>query len=159
LIGSIHLRSSYIDAAHILPNLFPFTTPAKFCVRAIVSFIRFVTHSPPTPKTILMPRTPTSASSGSILVADNSSSSSSESGSDGLLADPEPKHYRMVASLSTRLRGWSGAQIFRFGNEEVWSSSSSHSGNDSRFREQPKDPPAPVVFAGGGAVYDQWVSA
>jgi hypothetical protein len=36
-----------IEAPHILPVLFPFTTPAKFCFRAISSFSRFVTGMAP----------------------------------------------------------------------------------------------------------------
>ena len=38
---------AHTDATHILPNLFPFATPAKFCFRAISSFIRHVIHTPP----------------------------------------------------------------------------------------------------------------
>ncbi len=36
-----------LDAAHILPILFSFTTPAKYCFRAIATFIRFVTGTLP----------------------------------------------------------------------------------------------------------------
>lgn len=41
----IHLQV-YDDAAHILPVLFGFTTPGKFCYRAIANFIRHVTGIP-----------------------------------------------------------------------------------------------------------------
>ncbi|KAK1220369.1 hypothetical protein PQX77_016860 [Marasmius sp. AFHP31] len=46
----VHLQV-YDDAAHILPVLFPFTTPGKFCHRAIASFCKYVTkmNVPPTP--------------------------------------------------------------------------------------------------------------
>lgn len=37
------------DAPHILPVLFSFTTPAKFCFRAIASFCKFVTDIQPPP--------------------------------------------------------------------------------------------------------------
>ena len=33
----------YVDTAHILPVLFSFTTPAKFCFRAIATFCKHVT--------------------------------------------------------------------------------------------------------------------
>ncbi|KIP11336.1 hypothetical protein PHLGIDRAFT_21763 [Phlebiopsis gigantea 11061_1 CR5-6] len=42
----VHLQV-YDDAAHILPILFSFTTPAKYCFRAISSFTRHVTGLPP----------------------------------------------------------------------------------------------------------------
>lgn len=38
----VHLQV-YDDAAHVLPILFSFTTPAKYCFRAIATFIRYVT--------------------------------------------------------------------------------------------------------------------
>lgn len=41
----IHLQV-YDDTAHVLPVLFGFTTPGKFCYRAIANFIRHVTGIP-----------------------------------------------------------------------------------------------------------------
>jgi hypothetical protein len=38
-----------IDAAHVLPILFPFTTPGKYCYRAMASFIGHVTNPPQVP--------------------------------------------------------------------------------------------------------------
>lgn len=38
------------DSAHILPVLFSFTTPAKFCFRAIASFCKHVTGMPTIPQ-------------------------------------------------------------------------------------------------------------
>ncbi|TCD60789.1 hypothetical protein EIP91_009518 [Steccherinum ochraceum] len=43
----VHLQV-YDDAAHVLPVLFSFTTPAKYCYRAIASFIKYVTGMAPT---------------------------------------------------------------------------------------------------------------
>ncbi|KAH8984795.1 Alpha/Beta hydrolase protein [Lactarius hatsudake] len=135
---AVHLQI-YDDAAHILPNLFPFATPAKFCLV-----------------------TTDSTSSGSFLVHP-SVDSSSESGSDDPSVDVLPsgvdakaqERYRIVASLSqatTRLRGRS-AQMFRFGNEEVSRSSSRDDGQCSKgHSSEPKEPP--VVFAGAAAGYE-----
>jgi hypothetical protein len=169
---------AHIDAAHILPNLFPFTTPAKFSVRAITSFIRHVTHTPPKPvlfiPSLVTTASVSSGSSGSSL-ASPSVDSSSDSGSDCPSVDlysseaagvdaKAQERYRMIASLSqatTRLRGRS-AQIFRFGNEDLsvlGPSSRSSSWDDSHYSEelasQAKD--SPVVLAGGRAVYEHWV--
>lgn len=172
-VTPVHLQI-YDDAAHILPNLFPFATPAKFCVRAIITFIRHVTHMPPKTVLLIPPLVTTaSAPSGSFL-AHPSIDSSSDSGSDGPLADvlssetlgagaKAQERLRIVASLSqatTRLRGRS-AQIFRFGNEEVsvsGPSSQSGSRDDDWCSEGhasgPKEPP--VVFAGSGVAYEHW---
>ncbi|KAF8267935.1 Alpha/Beta hydrolase protein [Lactarius quietus] len=146
----VHLQI-YDDAAHILPNLFPFTTPAKYCARAITSFIRQVTHAPP--KTVLtLPQ-----------LATTRSASSGDSGSDGPSLEIAGERSRIVASLSQatiRLRGRS-AQIFRFGNEDVsviGPSSRSSSLDDGECSEdnasQPKEPA--VVFAGNETVYERW---
>ncbi|KIY68103.1 alpha/beta-hydrolase [Cylindrobasidium torrendii FP15055 ss-10] len=43
---AVHLQV-YDDTAHILPILFAFTTPAKFCFRAIAAFSRHVTGMKP----------------------------------------------------------------------------------------------------------------
>ncbi|KAF8963661.1 hypothetical protein BDZ97DRAFT_1939461 [Flammula alnicola] len=45
---SVHLQV-YDDSPHILPVLFSFTTPAKFCFRAMASFCKFVTEMTPIP--------------------------------------------------------------------------------------------------------------
>jgi hypothetical protein len=39
---------SCVDAAHVLPLAFTATTPAKYCYRAIATFIKHVTNMPPT---------------------------------------------------------------------------------------------------------------
>ncbi|PCH35593.1 alpha/beta-hydrolase [Wolfiporia cocos MD-104 SS10] len=44
----VHLQV-YDDAAHVLPTLFSFTTPAKYCYRAIASFCKYVTGMLPPP--------------------------------------------------------------------------------------------------------------
>ncbi|KAI3618826.1 putative lipase esterase from carbohydrate esterase family ce10 [Moniliophthora roreri] len=50
---AVHLQV-YDDTAHVLPVLFSFTTPGKFCYRAIASFCKYVTgmmNPPPTSPT------------------------------------------------------------------------------------------------------------
>ncbi|EAU91257.2 lipase/esterase [Coprinopsis cinerea okayama7 len=42
---SVHLQV-YDDTAHVLPILFAFTTPAKFCFRAMANFAKLVTGMP-----------------------------------------------------------------------------------------------------------------
>lgn len=164
---------AHTDAAHILPNLFPFATPAKFCVRAISLFIRHVTHTPPKTVLLIPPLSPTrSASSRSFLAPPRSFDGSSDSGSDDLLSSEttgvahakSQERFRIVASLSQatiRLKGRS-TQIFRFGNEEVSvvgppsRSSSQDDGSCSEdHASHPKEPT--VVFAGDAVVYEQWV--
>ena len=163
---------AHTDAAHILPNLFPFATPAKFCVRAISSFIRHVTHTPPENVLSIPPHSPTrSTSSGTLLARPRSFDSSSDSGSDSLSVDLLPsetagvgaktqERSRIATSLSQatiRLKGRS-AQIFRFGNEEtsvIEPSSRTNSRDDGSCSEDHTEPP--VVFAGDGTVYEHWV--
>lgn len=50
----VHLQV-YDDTAHILPILFPFTTPAKFCFRTIATFCKYVTGIPLAPSEQLSP--------------------------------------------------------------------------------------------------------
>ena len=40
-----------LDAAHVIPLMFIATTPAKYCYRAIATFIKHVTNMPPTTAT------------------------------------------------------------------------------------------------------------
>ncbi|PPQ79997.1 hypothetical protein CVT26_004401 [Gymnopilus dilepis] len=59
---SVHLQV-YDEAPHILPILFSFTEPAKFCFRAIASFCKLVTQMTPIPvPEAPSPPTPTSTS-------------------------------------------------------------------------------------------------
>ncbi|KAF8491456.1 lipase/ esterase [Russula emetica] len=44
----VHLQV-YDDVAHVLPILFPFTTPGKYCYRAMASFVGHVTNPPQVP--------------------------------------------------------------------------------------------------------------
>lgn len=60
------LKFSLLGACHVLPVLFLFSTPAKYCFRAMARFTRFVTG---------MPLTPTTASSLSMPIFDRATSS------------------------------------------------------------------------------------
>jgi hypothetical protein len=40
-----------IDVGHVLPILFPFTTPGKYCYRAVATFVEHVTKPPQVPVT------------------------------------------------------------------------------------------------------------
>lgn len=66
----VHLQV-YDDCAHVLPVLFAFTTPAKYCFRAIAGFCRYTTkmvklpNSPPSPHMIKLPETPVTPQSPS----------------------------------------------------------------------------------------------
>ena len=42
------------DAAHMLPTLFSFTTPAKYCYRAIATFCKFATDMFPPPSSQML---------------------------------------------------------------------------------------------------------
>ncbi|KAJ7287106.1 alpha beta-hydrolase [Mycena rebaudengoi] len=53
----VHLQV-YDDAAHVLPVLFSFTTPGKFCYRAIAAFCRHVTGMKHTPHAHIRVRNP-----------------------------------------------------------------------------------------------------
>ncbi|KAF7968620.1 hypothetical protein HWV62_30015 [Athelia sp. TMB] len=52
----VHLQV-YDDAAHVLPILFSFTTPAKFCFRAMATFCKHVTGMVPSSPTPIIPST------------------------------------------------------------------------------------------------------
>ncbi|KDR75638.1 hypothetical protein GALMADRAFT_248228 [Galerina marginata CBS 339.88] len=56
---SVHLQV-YDDSPHILPILFSFATPAKFCFRGIASFCKLVTEMTPIPVPSDPPTSPTS---------------------------------------------------------------------------------------------------
>ncbi|KAI0301664.1 Alpha/Beta hydrolase protein [Multifurca ochricompacta] len=169
----VHLQI-YDDAAHILPNLFPFTTPGKFCIRAIATFVKQVTGSPSKTKTLLMPSlTQASTSSDDSSLDAHHHKSSSASGCVGPFPDtlpikgqerlrPESKR-QIVASLSqaaVRFRG-RGANIFRFGSEEnylvadVSLRSSSLDGGRSSIELATKE----GVYAGDRTVYNNTWSA
>jgi hypothetical protein len=64
-IVAIRYSWSHVDTAHVLPVLFAFTTPAKFCFRAIATFCKHVTGmvtSPPHASPLTASNVPTSDS-------------------------------------------------------------------------------------------------
>lgn len=46
LLSNLSEYSFSLDVAHVLPILFPFTTPGKYCYRAMASFVGHVTNQP-----------------------------------------------------------------------------------------------------------------
>ncbi|KAI9460341.1 hypothetical protein F5148DRAFT_1150733 [Russula earlei] len=62
----VHLQV-YDDAAHVLPLAFGATTPAKYCYRAITTFIKHVTNMPPTAELQRQKRPPAFRQSDTIL--------------------------------------------------------------------------------------------
>ncbi|KIK95764.1 hypothetical protein PAXRUDRAFT_826684 [Paxillus rubicundulus Ve08.2h10] len=91
----VHLQV-YDDTAHILPVLFPFTTPGKYCYRAIATFTRHVTG-------MLQPLQPTTSSSlGLLATASHSmvSSPASEERLGGILNHQLPRAFSTTELLS-----------------------------------------------------------
>lgn len=87
-------KSFSLDTAHVLPVLFAFTTPAKFCYRAIASFTKHVTGMSPMSR----------SSSGQIVSPSGTSSSRAFSSSllSRALSAPELLHrFRSKSSSSS----------------------------------------------------------
>ncbi|KAF8841752.1 alpha/beta-hydrolase [Paxillus ammoniavirescens] len=72
----VHLQV-YDDTAHVLPVLFPFTTPGKYCYRAIATFTKHVTG-------MLQPLKPTTSSSPELLATTSRSMVSSPTSEEPL---------------------------------------------------------------------------
>ncbi|KAF5357302.1 hypothetical protein D9758_005908 [Tetrapyrgos nigripes] len=90
----VHLQV-YDDTAHVLPVLFSFTTPAKFCFRAIASFCKYVTGMSNTPS---VSESKSSLSSGSgvsrgstVKIIRSIKSKSSLRGKGSIFTSPEHK--------------------------------------------------------------------
>ncbi|KAI0645263.1 alpha/beta-hydrolase [Trametes meyenii] len=62
--SKVHLQV-YDDAAHTLPVLFAFTTPGKYCFRAMATFIKYVTGMLPAPMDPILEKGTTTASPAS----------------------------------------------------------------------------------------------
>ncbi|KAH0588833.1 hypothetical protein H2248_004632 [Termitomyces sp. 'cryptogamus'] len=98
----VHLQV-YDDTAHVLPVLFSFTTPAKYCFRAIAAFSKHVTGIPliPTPPSIPSNASPTNPVSRSSF--NSSPESKSRKDSEGSLAASDKPHIPKRISLSRSL--------------------------------------------------------
>ncbi|KAG6902758.1 hypothetical protein C0995_011906 [Termitomyces sp. Mi166 len=103
----VHLQI-YDDAAHVLPVLFSFTTPAKYCFRAIATFCKYVSGIPliPTPPSTPSNTSPTNLVSWSSL--NRSSKLKSKKESDTREGSPVvsgksdiPKRQSLSRSLSS----------------------------------------------------------
>ncbi|KAL6305246.1 hypothetical protein BKA93DRAFT_825271 [Sparassis latifolia] len=90
----VHLQV-YDDAAHTLPVLFSFTTPAKYCFRAIATFCKFVTGLP-----LVQPFAMDLPSPIAIPSSPDSVSEATHSGED--LRRPSPQVFRSNSSPTMR---------------------------------------------------------
>ncbi|KAL4079158.1 hypothetical protein J3A83DRAFT_4086567 [Scleroderma citrinum] len=175
----VHLQV-YDDTAHVLPVLFGFTTPGKFCYRAIANFIRHVTGMPIPKK----PTSPTLVTSSSHLalnsptqeepptISSNISGALSESSlahcakekQNGSSTTPGPLNAAIPASNSTSLDNRSG--FFRIRSLRTPPSSTikkvkkhssppetQDSGDLSGRHIVPEPPQCEVRFAGEASVY------
>ncbi|KAI0253632.1 hypothetical protein BJV78DRAFT_1152772 [Lactifluus subvellereus] len=95
----VHLQV-YDDAAHVLPILFPFTTPGKYCYRAMALFFKHVTN------TLQSPLSPTALLTSVIPTADYAFSTSPVSltpcSEVPKLQVPHPKPRRSLTSGISR---------------------------------------------------------
>jgi hypothetical protein len=160
------IRSTWTaDAAHILPILFPFTTPGKFCIRAIATFVKQVA-SAPSKRTLVVSTTSTiSSSSTSSLASFDSQCSNTLLSEPASAKQEEPQEHphseskrQIMLSLShaaAKLKGRS-AQMFQFrrGGILVGSTSPSGPAHGEQFN---KDHSAEYIYAGDRAIYNIWV--
>lgn len=121
--------SSYPDAAHILPILFSFTTPAKYCYRGIATFIRYVTGMLPPPGSDSLSNIPMTLSpptSPGLLAVENFRLSPVPSRRSSFL---QTRSATVSRDPSPRPRG---ASLFTIGNNKKQTDDSSTSGRLSR---------------------------
>jgi hypothetical protein len=153
-----------VDAAHILPILFPFTTPGKFCIRAIATFVKQVTSAPPKRTLVIsMTSTISSPSTSSLASCDSQSSNTLSTEPAGAKQEEAQEHAQseskrhIILSLShaaVKLKSRS-AQMFQFRREtSVGSTSPSGPPHGEQLSE---DHSGENIYAGDRAVYNRWV--
>ncbi|RPD68091.1 alpha/beta-hydrolase [Lentinus tigrinus ALCF2SS1-7] len=128
----VHLQV-YDDCAHTLPILFAFTTPAKYCFRAMATFIKFVTGMLPTPvvENPIIPEAPITASPAST--------------QSNLLAKPEARNSREAStSITSRMTTPQPDATFS-SSPEVPANASSPPVASGGSSTSGVDPPAPTV--------------
>ncbi|KAG6850876.1 hypothetical protein H0H93_007494 [Arthromyces matolae] len=100
----VHLQV-YDDTAHVLPVLFPFTTPAKYCFRAIATFCKHVTgmdSMPNSPSIPSKPSLPNLVEKTSLNRTPNSNSMK-DFNSEANHASDSPKRKSLRRSLSSSI--------------------------------------------------------
>lgn len=165
----IHLART-ADAAHILPLLFPFSTPGKFCIRAMAAFTRQVTNAPSQSR-LVIPITPAISTSSTsspasldssalVFVAPRSSTLSSKpAGAEGenvrerSRSESKRQVIAFISHAAVKVKGRS-AQIFRFGKISVGRNSRSGSPNGE---PSSIDHEEEYIYAGDRVVYNTWV--
>ncbi|KIK71239.1 hypothetical protein GYMLUDRAFT_235590 [Collybiopsis luxurians FD-317 M1] len=119
----VHLQV-YDDVAHVLPVLFSFTTPAKYCFRAMATFCKYVTGIPLFPDNI--------DSLGGMKSNTQTDPAVATDTAGGPLASP-PVSSRSFASISSSGSGLfskSGFSIRRNGRKSTASTSTSETNSD-----------------------------
>ncbi|KAF8261460.1 hypothetical protein EI94DRAFT_1745923 [Lactarius quietus] len=112
----VHLQV-YDDVAHVLPVLFPFTTPGKYCHRAMASFCKHVTGMQ------LEPQSSTDHNSSTSPIPPN------ESSRHQVLSPNHTSRIQRAASCVKRRRWWSRPSAQGTGNPTMYSGS--NAGNTS----------------------------
>lgn len=145
--------SPTVDTAHVLPLAFIATTPAKYCYRAIATFIKHVTNMPPTASLqrhsepqVLQPSNITSEETVMSPIA------LSPLGGDWPASSSQAKE-----RTPSRPKGFSRVtSSFRRGSSLFSKSSRGHSENNTPESEDATE----VILAGDPTVYDGgWVSS
>ena len=144
--------SPTVDTAHVLPLAFIATTPAKYCYRAIATFIKHVTNMPPTASLQRHHKPP--APRPSIIAPEEmvmSPTASSPLGGDVPAASSQAKE-----RSPSRLKGFSRVtSSFRRRSSLFSKSSRSH----SEFNTPEDEGAIEDILAGDPVVYDGgWVS-
>jgi hypothetical protein len=145
-------RRQTVDTAHVLPLAFIATTPAKYCYRAIATFIKHVTNMPPTASLQRHGAPPVLLSLG-IAPEETVTSpiASSPIGEDRLAASSQVEQ-----RSPSRPKGFSRVtSSFRRGTSLFSKSSRGHSDFDNAENESATED----ILAGDPIVYhDGWVS-
>jgi hypothetical protein len=109
---NVHLQV-YDDCAHVLPVLFAFTTPAKFCFRAIAGFCRHVTDMAKVPHAQAVSPISSSALGGPIMASPAGGSSLTSQGSflprgRSLRKKTSQKGVAISTKTAKKARSWNG---------------------------------------------------
>lgn len=157
----VHLQV-YDDAAHVLPVLFTFTTPAKYCFRAIATFCKHVMVTPGSPPATSksMPNMPLTLPGDKIHAQNTVPSTASDSSEVRTPQSAPParnleERQSMRRSLSDKMQQAARALQLQLKRQEAPSSFPEQDVGGPRFRalSSPEPRSAGVRHAGDPAVY------